>query len=370
MSEELKSTVLCNEHMTLNARMVPFSGWNMPVQYAEGILAEHQHTREHVSLFDICHMGEIKVFGKGAREALDKILARPVFDQSLGSCRYNFLLNDAGGVIDDLIVYYLGEDDYFIVTNAARRDDDVAQIRKHLPNGIELVDISDETAKLDLQGPESATVISELTGLQICELPKYFRWQWVEIDGIRVLLSRTGYTGELGFELYFPMDKAVTLWRRLLQFKNVKPAGLGARDTLRLEMGMALYGHELNLETTPLEAGYGFMLKMEDFPSREFIGRKALENTPGERELVAVYLEGRRAAREHTELLDINQNTIGIVTSGGFAPSLGHAIALAYVSKGSVNKNDAVFLNVGKSQIQGKIGGLPFYTNGTARNKI
>lgn len=370
MIDELRSTILRDEHLALGARMVPFAGWDMPVQYPEGILAEHRHTREHASLFDICHMGEFRVFGKGAREALDKIFARPVFDQSLGSCRYNFLLNDAGKVIDDLIIYYTGEDDYFIVTNASRRDEDAAQITKHLPDGVEFVDLSDETAKLDLQGPESATIIACVAKLTEKELPAYFCWKWVEIDGVRVLLSRTGYTGELGFELYFPMNQAVKIWRRLLEFKNVKAAGLGARDTLRLEMGLALYGHELNLETTPLEAGYGFMLKMNEYPSRQFIGRKALEKTSTERELVAICVEGRRAAREHSEVLSDALTPIGTVTSGGFAPSLERSIALAYVKKNTLSLGDKVFLNVGKTPIVGEIVKLPFYKNGTARIKI
>ncbi len=368
-SEDLRSTVLCDEHIGLGARMVPFAGWNMPVQYKTGILAEHQHTREQISLFDICHMGEFRVFGPGAREALDRLLARPTFDQPYGSCRYNFLLNEEGGIIDDLIVYYLGEDDYFIVVNASRIGVDAEQIRKHLPDGVMFVDISDETAKLDLQGPECAAVAAAVTGLPEADLPKYFRWAWVEINGVRVLLSRTGYTGELGFELYFPMDKAVEIWRCLLAQPNVRPAGLGARDTLRLEMGMALYGHELNTGITPLEAGYGAMLKLEEFPNRQFVGRAAMEKKGVQRHLIAIDVDGRRAAREGADVCDAEGLVIGKVTSGGFAPSLNHAIAMAYVEK-PLPQGAEVFLAAGNSTVMGKVSEVPFYKNGTARKKI
>ncbi len=369
-ADELRSTVLCGEHVAAGARMVPFAGWNMPVQYKTGILAEHQHTREQVSIFDICHMGEFRVFGAGATQALDRILARPVFDQPYGTCRYNFLLNDNGGIIDDLIVYYTGENDYFIVVNASRIGEDSEQIRKNLPEGVAFVDISEETAKIDLQGPECLDVIVAATGLAVDALPKYFRWAWVEIQGVRVLLSRTGYTGELGFELYFPMEHAVKLWRYLLSFPQVKPAGLGARDTLRLEMGMALYGHEFTTETTPLQAGLGGMLKLDENPDRNFIGKEAMVKKGADRVLVNIYLEGRRAARDGAEVFDAEGLLMGTVTSGGFAPSLGHAVAMAYVDKAALAKGNEVFLAAGNATIPGTIGEAPFYKKGTARKKI
>jgi aminomethyltransferase len=369
MSENLKNTVLSGEHVKLGARMVPFAGWNMPVQYKTGILTEHQHTRHFVSLFDICHMGEFRVFGPGAREALDRILARPVFDQSYGTCRYNFLLNENGGVIDDLIVYYMGEDDYFIVVNASRIDADAEQIRKNLPEGVTFVDLSPETAKLDLQGPLSGETICSATGLPAGELPKYFQWKWTEINGIRILLSRTGYTGELGFELYFPADKAVELWNYLLAMPEVKPAGLGARDTLRLEIGLSLYGHELREDITPAEAGFGAMLKLAEYPERQFIGREAMEKQGVTRTLIAIAADGRRAAREEAEVFNLDGVRIGQVSSGGFSPSLGHAIALAYVDK-PLAVGTEVLMAAGSATITGKVTDAPFYKSGTARKKI
>ena len=282
MSEEvLLETPLAAEHAALGAKMVPFAGWNMPVQYAAGILAEHKHTREAVSLFDICHMGEFRVKGPGSAEALDGALARAVTDQKTGVCRYNFLLNEKGGVLDDLIVYRISGDEFFIVVNAARRENDFAELSKRLPEACGITDESAATAKLDLQGPLAADVLVRL-GVAADALPAYYHFTTVRIAGVDLLLSRTGYTGELGYELYFPAEKAVFLWRTLLACEEVKPAGLGARDTLRLEMGYPLYGHEMNEETTPVEAGFGAMLKLDGQP-RRFTGSDALRNAAPKR---------------------------------------------------------------------------------------
>ncbi|OGV38563.1 MAG: glycine cleavage system protein T [Lentisphaerae bacterium GWF2_45_14] len=365
--EELRSTPIANEHVKLGARMVPFAGWNMPVQYAEGILAEHAHTREKVSLFDICHMGEFRVKGKDSAEALDGILARPVRDQKTGVCRYNFLLNEKGTVIDDLLVYRITEDEFFIVVNAGTRDGDAAQFRRHLPSGCTFTDESDETAKFDIQGPLSVEVIEKL-GFKRETLPGYFKWIKGRIGSVDCLLSRTGYTGELGFEIYVPADKAVDIWNIIMAQENVKPAGLGARDTLRLEMGYALYGHELNLETTPVEAGYGKMLKLES--GRKFIGSEVLVSSPAKKQLVAIELDGRRAAREGS-IVRIDGKEAGKVSSGAFGPSLGKAVAMAYIYSGFPSSaGTRVSLDAGKASIDGVIGELPFYKNGTARKNI
>lgn len=367
---EIKNTPLVECHKLAGARMVPFSGWNMPVQYSDGILAEHKHTREKVSLFDICHMGEFRITGEGALEALDAIFARPVFNQRVGLCRYNFLLNEAGKVMDDLIVYRLAEEDFFIVVNAGTRPADSEMIQSQLPEDVVFEDISDLTAKLDLQGPLAADILAK-AGLEISDLPNYFNWSEVEINNIPVLLSRTGYTGELGFELYFDADKAVDMWNYLLSFEDVKPVGLGARDTLRLECGYALYGHELTDEYTPLDAGYAPMLKLEDFPDRKFTGRAALEAVPAANKLIAITLEGRRAARAGADVLNTDDEKIGIVTSGAFAPSLGAAIAMAYIDAGeNVELGSEVKLSAGRATITGKITDLPFYKEGSVRKKL
>ncbi len=351
--------------------MVPFAGWSMPVQYADGIIAEHNHTRQHAAIFDICHMGEFIVKGNGAAASLDHILARPVYNQQVGVCRYNFLLNPDGKVMDDLIVYRMGEEEFFIVVNAGTRYGDAEQISSNLPEGIEFTDVSDSTAKLDLQGPESAEVLVE-AGLASAALPDYFHWTKTVINSVPCLLSRTGYTGELGFELYFDADKAVEMWQYLLTLKGVKPAGLGARDTLRLEMGYALYGHELNLATTPIEAGYADMLKLDANPARNFIGKNALTGDAPAKKLVGIALDGRRAAREGAIVFSFDGCTvIGKVTSGAFAPSLGVAVAMAYVNmEAGIDPGSKVILEAGRTQIPGTVCELPFYKNGSVRKKL
>lgn len=363
----LKSTPIEKQHVALGARMVPFAGWNMPVQYAEGILAEHKHTRTKVSLFDICHMGEFKVSGKGSAEALDRILAREVLNQKPGTCRYNFLLTENGTVMDDLIVYRISEEEFFIVVNAGTIAGDAARFRELLPSSCVFTDESDITAKLDLQGPESADIMEAL-GFKRESLPGYFSFISTKIRSIPCILSRTGYTGELGFEIYVAADKAVELWDCLLSFANVKPAGLGARDTLRLEMGYALYGHELNLKTTPLEAGFAALLKLEN--GREFAGSAPLRSTKPSKTLVAIELEGRRAAREGSSVL-INGRKAGHVTSGTFSPSLEKAVAMAYIdAEFPAAEGTRLSLEAGKATIGGIIVALPFYKSGTARKKI
>jgi len=366
----MKETPLAGSHRQLNARMVPFAGWNMPVQYSEGILAEHAHTRTDVSLFDICHMGEFRVKGDAAESALDTIFARPVIDQPIGVCRYNFLLNDKGSVMDDLIIYRLAEDEFFIVVNAGTRESDASRICSLLPSEVLFSDESDITAKLDLQGPGSAAVLAE-AGIETAVLPRYFRWIKTSINGIDCLLSRTGYTGELGFELYFAATKATDMWNYLLSFEQVKPAGLGARDTLRLEMGYALYGHELNLETTPIEAGYGSMLKLDKLPERKFPGSDILRTRNPDKKLVGLKLEGRRAAREGANVLNTDEATIGKVSSGAFSPSLGYAVAMAYINADAgLDAGDEILLDAGRSKLSATIVKLPFYSEGTANQPV
>lgn len=363
----VKNTPLCRNHLDLGARMVPFAGWNMPVQYTEGIIAEHMHTRQHVSLFDICHMGEFRLTGPGAAEALDKIFPRLVSSQKPGSCKYNFLLTDRGTVIDDLIIYRIGEEEFYIVVNAGSKDADFARLTALLPKTLTLVDESEATAKLDLQGPESADVLAEI-GFDKATLPGYYKWIKTKIKGVQVLLSRTGYTGELGFELYFSADKAGELWDYLLENPRVKPAGLGARDTLRLEMGYPLYGHEMDTETTPIEAGFGGMLKITE--DRSFPGVNVLRNSPPKKQLVGVELEGRRAAREGSEV-SINGQIAGKVSSGTYSPSLEKAIAFAYLNMDiPVALGMNVDLVAGRSTIKGTIAVIPFYKNGSVRKEI
>lgn len=362
---DIKKTPLSDVHTALGARMVPFAGWEMPVQYTEGILAEHEHTRSAASLFDICHMGEFRVKGPRAAEELDRALARAVTTQKPGSCRYNFLLTEQGAVIDDLVAYRLAEDEFYIVVNAGTKDGDAETIQSRLSDSA-FADESDATCKLDLQGPKSVEVLESL-GFERGQLPTFYKWIQTSIKDIPCLLSRTGYTGELGFEIYAATDKAVELWNMLIACPSVKPAGLGARDTLRLEVGLALYGHELDLETTPIDAGYAPLLKLDD--NRTFVGSEALRNNPPKKKLIAIELEGRRAAREGAAIF-MNGDEIGNVTSGAFSPSLKKAIAMGYVLDPTVTVGEKVELDAGRKRIPGVVVELPFYKDGTARMKV
>ena len=370
MSDELLATPLLGRHLSLGARMVPFGGWNMPVQYGEGILAEHKYCREHVALFDICHMGEFRVRGSQVAADLDRILARAVLNQAIGTCRYNFLLNEQGGIMDDLIVYRLDEQEFYLVVNAGCRAGDAAWLQKHLSPETSFCDESDATAKLDLQGPEAAAILMRL-GVANDALPAYYHWQNIVFQGVPVLLSRTGYTGELGYELYFPAEKAEYLWDILLQDGSVKPAGLGARDTLRLEMGYPLYGHEMDTDTTPVEAGFGAMLKLDQ--PRNFIGCEVLRDPvkgKAKRQLLGFRLGSKRAAR-HGSVILFQGNEVGVVTSGAVAPSLDVAVAMGYVQAGlGLQPDDRVELDIGKVRLGASVSSLPFYQQGSARNKI
>ena len=355
---DLKRTPVWEVHKELGARMVPFGGWDMPVQYSEGIIAEHNWTRSEVSLFDCSHMGQFRVSGPNAATDLDNLLPRSSSAQKVGSCRYNFLLNDEGTVIDDVVVYRMGEEEYYIVVNAGTTPGDAAHIQAHLSADTVFVDESAETAKLDIQGPKTRDVLAALGLADVW--PKYFYLQSVEIDGVSVLLSRTGYTGEAGVELYIPAGKSIALMKKILAIPGVKPAGLGARDTLRLEMGYPLYGHELNIETTPLEAGFGGMLKLA---GRTFIGGEALAKAP-KRKMVALRLESRRAAREGANVY-LNGEVIGKVSSGAYGPSVGAAIALAFIPADC--DASELQLEAGRTTLDAMVTSVPFYANGTAR---
>ncbi|MCK5835344.1 MAG: glycine cleavage system aminomethyltransferase GcvT [Lentisphaeria bacterium] len=357
---ELNNLFLEQKHIDLGAKMVPFGGWNMPVQY-EGIIAEHNHTREKVSLFDISHMGEFLVKGPGCAEAVATLMARPVASQKVGVCRYNFLMNDQGGVQDDLIIYRLAEDELFIVVNAACAPNDAKVIQAALPEGIEFTDISSHTGKLDLQGPLAFKVMETL-GFTAEDLPGYFKSIQTEVQGIPCIVSRTGYTGELGLEFYVDSKYIAQLWDVLSAHEDVKPCGLGARDTLRLEVGYALYGHELDNETTPIDVGFGGLIKFE----REYVGRDALKVAP-RKFLTPIVLDKRRAAREGAVVFDKAENVIGKVTSGSFAPSVGTAIALAFLET-ELTEGTEVLLGKAPKYMTAKVGSLPFYTEGTVRN--
>ncbi|MDQ7031464.1 MAG: glycine cleavage system aminomethyltransferase GcvT [Desulfonauticus sp.] len=355
----LQQTPLAKWHKNNNAKMMEFGGWEMPLQY-EGILKEHKHCRDAVCIFDISHMGEFIVSGPKAKEELSLILTHDFSKLVPGKCKYGFMLNERGGVIDDLIVYELEPEKFMIVVNAARMQIDFNWLKQHLKSS-QIENKSFEIAKIDVQGPNSIQVI-EQTFKQNFHSLTYFSFLKFQFQDVPILLSRTGYTGELGYEIYLPWDKAEQIWTLLLTNPLVKPAGLGARDTLRLEVGLPLYGQELDENHTPVEAGYGFLITS----SANFIGKEHLNNI--KEKLIPLNIHDRRSPR-HNDKVFLEDRIVGRITSGSFAPSLNHSIALAYVDKHRAEHNEFT-INQGKRALTGVKTTLPFYKKGTARIKL
>jgi aminomethyltransferase len=333
----------------------------MPIQY-EGIVAEHSHTRSSAAIFDICHMGEFLIRGRGARQQLEQAVSHRLDNLEPGKCRYGFLLNPLGGILDDLIVYCLEADSYMLVVNAACAAGDFATLSSRLSAPVELEDISGTTGKIDLQGPLSLEVLERLLGADVRDLG-YFSFRAASFEGEKLLVSRTGYTGELGYELYLPWGKTSVLWEKLAADARVKPAGLGARDTLRLEAGLPLYGHELDEDHTPAEAGMDKMLTS----STNYVGREGALRV--RQRLIPLNIAGRRSARAGDIVVLPDGTQAGLVTSGSFAPSLGNAIALAWIDETCAGA-DTFIVRTAKTELPAQKTSLPFYKEGTARKKL
>jgi len=341
--------------------MVEFAGWEMPVQY-QGVIDEHLAVRSSAGLFDVSHMGEIEVRGAGATEFCQSITANDVARMTVFQAQYNLLLNERGGVIDDVIFYRLEPDSYFICVNASNSDKDFAWFAGRAPGGVTVANVSAEYAQLALQGPRAAKILQALTPLSLVELNS-FQFQFADVASVRCLVARTGYTGEDGFELYCRSAQAQTLWSALLESgaaAGLVPVGLGARDTLRLEMAYPLYGHELDESTTPLEAGLAWVTK---FSKGDFLGREILlrQKEHGiERRLVGLEMVEPGFARSGY-LLFKNGVKIGCVTSGTKSPSLGRGIALAYVSRAEAALGNVVEVAIRGRKVAAKIVSIPFY---------
>ncbi len=360
MSEEpLKRTPLHEEHEKAGARLVPFAGYEMPVQYdgpKGGVKAEHEAVRNRAGLFDVSHMGEVVLRGPDAERAVQRLVTRDVSRLETGQAGYAAVCHEGGGTVDDVLVYR-NPDDFLIVVNAANREKDVAHFREHTHDlDVEIVDESDDWALLALQGPEAAGILKNFTDADLSGL-KYYRYVVGEVDGFYAVISRTGYTGEDGFELYVRPDDAAPLWRRLVD-AGATPAGLGARDTLRLEAGMCLYGNELDAETTPLEAGIGFAVHLDK--EQEFVGQEALRREEEEglrKKLVGFKVEGRGIAR-HGHPVAVDGEAAGTVTSGTQSPTLGEAIGLALVAPGVEDSFEVV---IRERPVPARAVPLPFY---------
>ncbi len=352
-------TPLYDLHVARGARMVPFAGFEMPVQYPTGILAEHHHTRSAAGLFDVSHMGQLKLEGTEAAAALETLVPGALRDLSIGRVRYTLFTDADGGILDDLMVTNAG-DHLYLVVNAARRAHDAAHLAAHLPAAVRLVPL-DDRALLALQGPAAVAVLGRLAP-EAAEL-RFMAAGPATIDGIAVWVSRSGYTGEDGFELSVPADAAVAVAERLLAAPEVAPIGLGARDTLRLEAGLCLYGHDIDTTTTPIEAGLAWTIGKRrraaaDFPGASVILDQLANGPPRRR--VGLRLDGRAPAREGAAIEDDAGTPLGTVTSGGVGPSAGAPIAMGTVAAAAATPGRAVRAVVRGRRLPATVVDLPF----------
>jgi len=344
--------------------MGPFGGFEMPIQYT-GIVAEHQACRERAVLFDTCHMGEFLVAGNSAVADLEQLVSCSVGSLEPGQCRYGLMCNPDGGVIDDLLVYRLADDRFMLVVNAGTQAGDAAWIEEHLDPGTTFSNLSADTAKIDLQGPSAPRIVKALMGEVLTGL-KYYRFVQTIYRGEPALLSRTGYTGEIGVELYAAADQAIAFWHDAMEL-GAEPAGLGARDTLRLEVGMPLYGHELTTERNAGECGFARAIAQD----KTFIGSDVVcDLSKRQQALVGIHLESRRAARAGDVVCDGSGAKVGLVTSGSYGPSVGSAIALGYMDAERAEPGTAVTIRMARGELAGRVAALPFWKEGTARKRI
>lgn len=358
-----QKTPLYEKHLAAGGKMVPFAGWLLPVQYGTGVIAEHMAVRKQAGLFDVSHMGEFVLSGPDALANLNAILTNDFTNLADGRVRYTAMCTASGGVVDDLVVGRLGGESYLLVVNASNREKDAAHIQANLTGSCRFRDVSDEIALLALQGPAAPAILRRLAREEDIPQKYYSLTARVQVAGVEAILSRTGYTGELGYEIYCAPSDAAALWDALLAAgapEGLIPCGLGARDTLRLEAAMPLYGHEMDETVSPLETGLDFAVKL-DKPG--FLGKDALTAAPPARTRVGLAVTGRGIVREHCPVYR-NGGQIGQTTSGTHAPLLGKGIAMALVASGSCAVGDAVEAEVRGRRIAMEVVPLPFYKRG------
>lgn len=360
---ELK-TPLYETHVKYKGKIVPFAGYLLPVQYETGVIKEHMAVRTACGLFDVSHMGEITCIGKDAVKNLNHLLTNDYTTMYDGQARYSPMCNEEGGVVDDLIVYKVREEHYLIVVNAANKDKDYEWIKNHVFGDVEIKDISDQVAQIALQGPKALEVLKKVAKEEDIPVKYYSATFRRKIDDMECIISKTGYTGENGFELYLAAEEAPKMWELLLEAgkeEGLFPCGLGARDTLRLEAAMPLYGHEMDDTVTPLEAGLGIFVKMN---KEEFIGKDAIEaKGPLTRKRVGLKVTGRGIIREH-ETVYCDGKEIGHTTSGTHCPYLGYPIAMALLDIDYTEIGTKVEADVRGRRIEAEIVPLPFYKKG------
>jgi aminomethyltransferase len=363
-AETLKRTPLTDTHAALGAKLVPFAGYVMPVQYPSGITAEHLAVRKTAGLFDVSHMGEFIVQGPGAVDFVNYVTTNDVAALAIGQAHYSTILNDRGTIEDDCLVYR-SDDRIMMVVNASNAAKDFAHISRELEKfDATLEDVSDETALLALQGPKAADILQRLTTTDLSAIG-YYHFTTGAVAGTGgILISRTGYTGEDGFELYFPNESAVAVWNAIMAKGDVMPAGLGARDTLRLEMGMALYGNDIDDTVTPLEANLQWLVKLK---KGDFVGRDALvkQKEKGVTRKLVGFTTRERAFPRHGYPVFVNGMPSGEVRSGTMSPSLGIPVGTAYVPTASAAPGSALEIEIRGKRIPATVEQTPFYKEGS-----
>lgn len=366
---DLRTTALHDRHAALGASFTDFGGWSMPVRYTSD-LAEHHAVRQAAGLFDISHMAEFTLTGAGAGAVLDHALAGRISTMKIGKAKYSLLLDEAGGVVDDVIVYRRGEDDFLVISNAGNRALVAAALERYAGDAA-ITDISDDVALIAVQGPRARAIVEAADGAEggiegvtpALEDLGYYAWSAGRFAGEPLFIARTGYTGEDGFELMVPNAVAPALWDALWSAGEplgLVPAGLAARDTLRLEAGMPLHGHELSPDILPVQAGLGRVVAMD---KDDFVGKAALESAPSAElpVLVGLTAEGRRAGRAGYAVLDADGAPVGEITSGALSPTLGHPIAMAFIPSARSEPGTPLFIDVRGTRIPATVTALPFY---------
>ncbi|WHH57164.1 glycine cleavage system aminomethyltransferase GcvT [Petroclostridium sp. X23] len=360
-------TSLYDTHIKYKGKMVPFAGYMLPVQYEHGVAEEHMAVRTRAGLFDVSHMGEILCKGKDALANLQMMLTNDFTNMVDGQARYSPMCNEQGGTVDDLIVYKYKENEYFIVVNAANKDKDYAWMKTYQFGEVTFEDISSTVSQIALQGPKAPEILKELAKKEYIPQKYYHCIFDAEVDGIKCMVSQTGYTGEDGYEIYMSNEDAPNMWEKLMEAGKefgLIPCGLGARDTLRLEASMPLYGHEMDDTVDPLETGLGFAVKMQ---KDDFIGKKAIE-AKGDftRKRIGLKVTGRGIIREHEDVFS-GEQLIGHTTSGTYCPYLGYPVAMALLDIAYTGIGTKVEVVVRGRKVEAEVVKMPFYKKGQVK---
>jgi len=357
INETLIRTSLFDNHVELGAKMVTYSGFEMPVTY-EGLKIEHAAVREKVGMFDVSHMGEFTVTGKDATDFLQSITTNDVSKLTIGKIQYSCIPNGSGGIVDDLLIYKEGDEEYLLVVNAGNIAKDWKFISEKTPSfDVKLEDVSEKWSLIALQGPEATDALSPMMDLSPGEL-KYYTFTHAEVLGVECIVSATGYTGSGGYEIYIPNHHASLVWSELLS-KGVTPCGLGARDTLRMEMGFCLYGNDIDESTNPIEAGLGWITKFsKDFTDKEFLEK--IKSDGPKRKLTGLKLLGRGIPRHGYEVVTRTGEVVGVITSGTMSPTLGFGIGMAYIQSNFSKKDTELAVRIRNKDIDAEVVKFPF----------